>query len=407
MDTAQVHNISLQIARNNIALGAEKAKEAEANLYPKLTLNADYKYFTDLPYQLMPLSTFNPLAPEGQFKEAQFGVPHNLNANLLLAVPLYNPQAYGAVDITRSAMDIYEIQFQKTQEQVRFDIAMRYYQAQAVQQQMAFIDSNLVNAQTLLQHLRLLLGQMMAKTSDVDKVLLQISQLQAQRESLAANYLQIERGLKLAMGIPMDRPLYIDSEIHFRRLADHEPGTPLEIHLVEAQRRILTGELGALQHTMHYPSVQLVGSYGTSAMGYHQGPEPFLNWYPVGFAALQVSYPVFNGTVTKRKINQKKLELQANELQLELVAGKHETEVDNATLARDIAMKQVDTALEQIALAKKIYGQALIQHKEGLASLTDILLANNALREAQHHYVQTVIAYYTADLNLMKATGNL
>jgi hypothetical protein len=30
------------------------------------------------------LSTFNPTAPEGQFKEAQFGVPHNINANLQL-----------------------------------------------------------------------------------------------------------------------------------------------------------------------------------------------------------------------------------------------------------------------------------------------------------------------------------
>ena len=81
IDTAQVHNKNLKMGRNTIAIGEQKKKEAQANLIPKVSVNADYKYFTNLPYQLMPLSTFNPTAPEGQFKEAQFGVPHNINAN--------------------------------------------------------------------------------------------------------------------------------------------------------------------------------------------------------------------------------------------------------------------------------------------------------------------------------------
>ena len=89
VDTAQVHNRSLQMASNSILIGAEKQKEATANLIPKLSVNADYKYFTDLPTQLMPLSTFNAAAPVGKFKEAQFGVPHNLNANVQLSMPLY------------------------------------------------------------------------------------------------------------------------------------------------------------------------------------------------------------------------------------------------------------------------------------------------------------------------------
>ena len=89
IDTAQIYNKNLQMSRNNMAIGEQKKNEAKANLIPKVTANADYKYFTNLPYQLMPLSTFNPTAPEGQFKEAQFGVPHNINANLQLLMPLY------------------------------------------------------------------------------------------------------------------------------------------------------------------------------------------------------------------------------------------------------------------------------------------------------------------------------
>ena len=88
IDTAQVYNKNLQINRNNISISEQRKKEAQASLIPKLTANADYKYFMDLPTQLMPMNIFNPQVPEGQFKEAQFGVPHNINANLQLSMPL-------------------------------------------------------------------------------------------------------------------------------------------------------------------------------------------------------------------------------------------------------------------------------------------------------------------------------
>ena len=55
IDTAQIHNKNLLMNRNNISIGEQKAKEAKANLIPKVTANADYKYFLHLPYQFLPL----------------------------------------------------------------------------------------------------------------------------------------------------------------------------------------------------------------------------------------------------------------------------------------------------------------------------------------------------------------
>ncbi|HNP07318.1 MAG TPA: TolC family protein, partial [Cyclobacteriaceae bacterium] len=95
LDTAQQQNKNLLIAKNYNEISQQKMKEAKANLIPKLSINADYKYFIELPYQFMPQSAFG--GPEGQFKQVQFGVPHNINANLQLTMPLYNPQVYGAI----------------------------------------------------------------------------------------------------------------------------------------------------------------------------------------------------------------------------------------------------------------------------------------------------------------------
>jgi OMF family outer membrane factor len=59
IDTAQVRNKNLQMSRNSIAIGEQKVKEAKANLIPKVTVNADYRYFTNLPYQLIQILYLN------------------------------------------------------------------------------------------------------------------------------------------------------------------------------------------------------------------------------------------------------------------------------------------------------------------------------------------------------------
>ncbi len=407
IDTAQVHNKNLQMSRNNIAIGEQKEKEAKANLIPRVTANADYKYFTNLPYQLMPLSTFNPTAPEGQFKEAQFGVPHNINANLQLSMPLYNPQVYGAIQTTKIASELTELQYQKTEEQIYFEISNLYYNAQILYHQIAFIDSNLINAERLLKNIQLLNEQLLAKGTDVSKVKLQLSQLTTQKENISSKYEQVLNALKFAMGISIEQNLQIEANIQYQNTNEYPPSSTLDIRIIKTQNRLLSSELNTLNKSRFLPSLNLIGTYGTTGFGYNGMPNSFLNFYPIGFAGIQLSYPLFNGTVTQRKLNQKRYELQNNELQFELNTEQNNMEVENAKLQRMVAKKSVETTIEQIELAKTIYEQTILQQKQGTAKLTDVLLADNALREAQQNYLTAVIDYLKADLELKKLTGNI
>lgn len=406
IDTAQVHNKNLQMSRNNIAIGEQKAKEAKGNLIPKVTVNADYKYFTNLPYQLMPLSTFNPIAPEGQFKEAQFGVPHNINANLQLSMPLYNPQVYGAIQTTKIASELTELQYQKTEEQIFFEISNLYYNAQILHNQLAFIDSNLLNAERLLKNIQLLNEQLLAKETDVSKVKLQVGQLTTQKENISSKYEQVLNALKFAMGISIEQKLQIEPNIQYQNTNEYTPTSTLDIRIIKTQKRLLSSEISTLNKSRFLPSLNLIGMYGTTGFGYNGLPNSFLNFYPIGYAGIQLSYPLFNGTVTLRKINQKIFELQNSELQFSLLTEQNNMQVENAKLQRMVAKKSVETTTEQIELAKTIYEQTILQQKQGTASLTDVLLADNALREAQQTYLSAVIDYLKSDLELKKLTGN-
>ena len=407
IDTAQVYNKKLQVNRNDIAIGEQREKEAKANLNPKVTANADYKYFTNLPYQLLPLNALNPAAPEGEFRAAQFGVPHNINLNLQLSMPLYNPQLYGAIQTTKIASEWIELQYQKLEEQIFFDISNLYYNAQILHHQLAFIDSNLINAERLFKNMQLLNEQLLVKGTDVSKVKLQVAQLTSQKVGVKSKYEQVLNALKFTIGLSLENNLQIETNILYENSFEYSSLSTLDFRMAIIKNRWLGLELNTLNKSRYLPSLNLFANYGTTGFGYNGKPNGFLDFYPIGFAGIQLSYPLFSGTVTERKINQKALELKNNELQMGLINEQNYLQVENAKLQRKTAKNTVETLTEQIQLAQIIYEQTIVQQKLGTATITDILLADNSLREAQQTYLSAVIDYLKADLELKKFTGNI
>ncbi len=404
IDTALINNKNLEIGRNGVLIGEQKHKEATANLIPKVNLIADYKYYIDLPYQLMPADVFG--GPSGTFKEAQFGVPHNINASVQLSMPLYSPQVYGTIRTTKIASEISTLQYEKTEEQVYFEVSNLYYNAQILIHQQDFVDSNLTNTTTLLKNMQLLKDQLMAKGTDVNKVQLQLAQLSTQRELIRSKYELVLNALKFTMGIPSNRILQIDENIHFKIGNEYVSTSAVDVRIAETQKRLVLSELSTLRYS-RLPTVSIYGTYGQTGFGYDKKPNDFLKFYPIGFAGIQLSYPLFNGTVTKRKINQKRIETHNSELQLNLITEQNIMQRENARQQIIVAQRSVETTQAQISLAQTIYEQTLLQQKEGTASLTEVLLADNALREAQQTYLTAIIDYLKADLELKKLTGNI
>lgn len=404
IDTAQVYNKTLQMSRNNIALGQQKQKETKANLIPKITANADYKYFTDLPTQLMPASIFG--GPAGTFKETQFGVQHNINANVQLTMPLYNPQVFGAIQSSKIVAELSGLQLQKTGEQIHFDISNLYYNGQLLLRQLSFIDSNIINTSKLLKNMQLLKEQLMAKGTDVSKVQLQKEQLETQRALVSSKYEQVINTLKFFIGIPFNQYMLIEPEILYKKSNEYAATPAIDIRLANTQSKLLLSELNTLKKSK-LPSVSLFGTYGKIGFGYDKQPNNFLKFYPIGFAGIQISYPLFNGTVTQRKISQKKLEIKNSELQVQIVTEQNALQTNNANRQMAVSQKSIETNTAQIKLAQAIYEQTVLQQKQGTASLTDVLLADTGLREAQQNYLSAVVDYLKADLELKKLTNQL
>lgn len=404
IDTAQLNNKQLAISRTSIIISEQKQEEVKASLIPKVAMNGDYKYYTNLPYQLMPSSIFG--GPVGQFKEAQFGVPTNINVNLQFSMPIFNPVLYNTISTAKIATVFSKLQYQKNEDQLFYDITNLYYNAQILKQQEKFLDANLNNSNILLKNTQLLHEQLLAKNSDVSRVQLQVSQLTTAKINIISKFEQVLNMLKFSMGISLQRLIEVDPVILFQSTNNISNSNSVDIKIARTQFELLNNELTTLKYSK-LPTLALYGTYGTTGFGYNVKPNDFLKFFPIGLVGVQLSYPIFNGTITNRKISQKKLDIKNSQLQISLAESQNEMQSQNAVIQKSVTLGLVESNNKQIEQAQKIYDQSVIQLKEGVANLTELLLADNALREAQNNYLTSIIDYMKADLELRKIKGNI
>jgi outer membrane protein TolC len=403
VDTALHYNRNIKLAQQDALIAGEKNREAKSTLLPKLTGFADYRYYTDLPYQIMPQEAFG--GPAGTYKEIQFGVPQNLSTNLQLAMPLFNPIALSAIKSTRIASELSEIQKRKTDEDAVMEVSNAYYNAQVLLNQLAFMDSNIINTNKLVQTTTLLYQQQLAKGTDVDRLKLQLEQLTTQRSTISSQHQQVLNALKFLMGKPISNSIEVQLNETSIAGKDLQPRTTTDILLIDKKMEFSQSELSGLKNS-RLPSLNAYGVYGTNGFG-TTGTNSFFNFHPIGYVGAQLSIPLFNGMVTKHKIDGKKIEVNKTIIQKEILTEKVHLDLVNAEMQFNLANTTIATVNTQIELAKKIYNNTVLQNQQGMATITDLLLADNSLRESQQNYIVALINLRRAELEYKRVTGNL
>lgn len=403
IDSAMVNERRIQMANADERMADERIREARGQLIPKLRGSGDYKYYTDLPYQLMPASIFG--GPADMYRAIQFGTAQNVSANFALQVPIYDPVAYGTMQVTREAAAMAEIQTERTREDVVLEVSSVYYNAQILQSRLNFLDSNVVNANALQRTLELLHEQKLARGTDVDRTTLQRDQLLTQREQVQSQYLQVLDALNILTGMPLDATISVTQDQP--EITTMNTGTAPTASMRTAHQaiRLKEAELRTLKRA-RLPGLSGQGLYGTTGFG-RIGLENWFDFYPIGFAGVQLQVPIFQGTVLLHKIKAKKFELERVALQRDVLLDKESMERRTAERQIAVAEQAVTNSNAQLALAERIRSSTVLQHGQGIASVTDLILADQTHREAQQNYLNALVDLRKAQLEWQRLNGIL
>src|SRR5690606_11067981 len=143
-----------------------------------------------------------------------FGQKWNANGGLSLSQTLFDKSVFTSLDAAKATKEFYKLSAQLTEEQVIEQIATNYYQLLVQRQQIGVVDSTIMNTQKVQ---RILQGQYengLAKKIDVDRMSVNVSNLQSNRQQLLNGVSLLENQLKFFMGMPINTPIIIpDAEI--------------------------------------------------------------------------------------------------------------------------------------------------------------------------------------------------
>lgn len=403
IDLALAHDQRSRSADIDLRMAEARVDEQQANLLPKVRGVADMRHYADLPYQLLPASFFG--GPEGVYREIQFGTPDNITLNMQAQLPLVDVGSWEGIHVAREAERMAGMQRERSREEVVLELSNAYYNAQVLQARRTFLDSNLLNTEAMLRNVELLHAQLLARGTDVDRLRLQRDQLRTQRERVVAQHEQVLDLLRLMMGLPPDAPLATEPASAPVQQTEAAAKTTAALRVAEQGVLLRQAEIRLLKRS-RLPSLHGYGLYGNTGFG-PIGSESRYDLYPVSYFGATLQVPLFNGTVITQKVRQKELELERAGLLRDVVADREGLEQRRATRDEALALRTLTDAEAQLALAERIRRSTLLQHTEGLATLTDLVLADQAVREGQQLYIDALVQLRKAQLELARLNGTL
>ncbi|MBK9761971.1 MAG: hypothetical protein IPO87_01095 [Flavobacteriales bacterium] len=109
----------------------------------------------------------------------------------------------------------------------------------------------------------------------------------------------------------------------------------------------------------------------------------------------------------QHKIKGKKLELEKMTLQRDALLDKEGMERRTTERQITVAQQAITNGDAQLELAGRIRRNTVLQHREGVASTTELILADQSEREAQQNYLNALVDLCKAQLELQRLNGNL
>lgn len=403
-----------RIARLDVENAQYQIDEVKSRALPQITGNASLNYNPILQLSALP----GELAGQpGKTLMVAFGQKWSSGAGISLSQNLFDQGVFTGLKAAKSTQEYYRINAQLTDEQLIEQVATTYYDVLVQRQKVGVIDTTIMNAVKVQNILKGQFDNGLAKQIDLDRVAVNISNMRAQRQQLQNAITLMENQLKYAMGLPIQTPITMP-EFDYENI--HTQAAPAgdivdmtnrtEIRLLRQQEILLKFQKDAYK-AEYYPSLSLNGNYAYQGLGnklpWFQPGSAGVNWFDYASAGLSLKIPIFNGFATRSRIRQADVDirkLQENisqtSLGLNLAYENARTQINNSIIV-------LNTQSENVQLARKVYFNTQNNYNNGLASLTDLLDAENALTEAQNNHSGSLLAYRVAEIQLIKAQGNL
>ena len=401
------NNLKLQTSRNEVLKARHNISENRAKLLPQINAVASFN------------DNFNPpvSVTDGSAYGNQYNVTKTLqfnsSAGFQLQMPLYNQTLYLSIDVAKTVNRLNELSYEKAREDLILQISKMYYLAQNTVEQISLVKDNIKRLEELRDITVAFYENEMAVEVDVQRVNLNLEDLQVQYDNACAMLTQQYNMLKYVLDYPAEKEIAVlpaDAEKLNTAATTGFNANQYELLLLQ-EKASLAEKQKKIVASGYLPTLSLTGSWMFSAYPdkfknwFHSGPSN--HWYGSNGLGLSLRVPVFDGFDKRSRINKAKIDVENSKLAYEDAMKGMQAQYLNATTELENNLRNYRKQKDNYSLAENVCKVTNDRYREGIVSMVEVLQDEMRVSQAQNNYLTAHYNYQVANLNLLKLTKQL
>ncbi len=368
--------------------------------YPQLNLNYNLQHNFQVPTNII---GGNPV---------RLGVNNTSNAQFTVSQSIFNRDALLA---NRSKEDVRTQARQNTgvnKIELVSNVSKAFYDVLATQQQIRVTDENISRLENSLKIASSQYNAGIVDKTDYKRATIQLNNTRATRSANTALldaklvYLKALIGYPDSLTLQLEYDtLQLEKEAALDTLMRPDITQRIEFRLLNTQRRLLAANL-QYEKWSYLPSVSLNGAYNMNYQN-NQFGKLYSNNFPNSFAAISLSFPIFQGGKRKANIEQAEWQLKRNDEDINKLRNNISSQYAQAMAAYKSNRANFLALRENLALAKEVYGIIEMQYKAGVKTYLEVLTAETDLRTSQINYYNALYQVLASKVDVQKALGEI
>lgn len=405
INLAKQQNTDISISQKQVEVLEFALKESKANFLPKVSASANYNRNIDRQVIFLPEGFgLNGTATE-------LGLDNDYRASLNLSVPVFSQYNSANKQFSKRRLDFQE-EVSRGTEQSIVNTAKKFYFNHLIAQEVVMVQQNrLDNALETLEDIKKSVKQGVLTEFDLTSARVQVANattnlLEAKNSIVpSANALKLVLGVSSAINITLtDSISILEKELLINESIDDMlknnsrlKQLDLDVAISEAQIKIA--------ESAYYPNVDFVGNYVQQAQANDFKVSNY-DWVNTSLVGLQVQIPIFNGTVTKNKVQQVKINKDIAKEEKAYATDEYRMRYQEILTNLNFSLQKTQVQKENMELTAEALTLAKKRYNLGVGTFLEVNDAELSYTQSRLTWLQAISDYKNAFYDYQFLIGN-
>ena len=386
-------------------------REVTSAALPQVNGTASMTDYLQVPLTPVPAHYFDSTAPPSAVEAVPFALKYNSSFGVSLSQVLFDGRVFIGLQARNTVLNFYKKKAEVTKENIRANIYKVYYQLVVGQKQLASIQANINDITNQLHDTKEIYKNGFAEKLDVDKVTVQLNNLQTQALSVQNQLNAGNASLKFLINMPQNEELILTDTLSDEELrsniwdSSYNYNDRKDIQLYTTNVKLQ--EYNVKQYKLsRIPTLSATAAYSKAAYASDLS-SVWDVWYPASYIGLNINVPIFGGFYKTTKIHEAEYSLRQANNNLAQLKSSVDNDVTQARISMKSALATIDNQKQNIQLAQSVYDATKLKYEQGLGNNQETYDAQTQLEVAQNNYYSALYDAIIAKINYLQATGKL